>query len=211
MTGDFDPILRLLEPSKCLLLVVDKQRWYLDPAVSPFLTEADASAFAAEVDEHDRFVADARSAAVPVAWTTMTEGGDDAPPNVLARWQRRPSEPRLQRSDPGFAFVGCGPAPGESVFDKVYPDAFSVEALQRHARELERSTVVIIGGYAGRCVLASAFGAQSRGFDVVVPRGLAEPHPRHRHEEEVFLAVVDSVVGYTIPPNVIREAWRSHD
>lgn len=69
-------------------------------------------------------------------------------------------------------------------------------------------TIVLIGGYAGRCVLATAFGAQSRGLHVVVPRGLAEPHPRHRQEEAVFLAVIDTVLGHVLDPEALERRWR---
>lgn len=197
----------LLSPERCVLVVIDKQRWYLDPAVSPFLANGDPDIARREVDEHDRFIEAARSARVPVAWTVMTEGDDHAPSNVLARWTRRPDEPRLRREDPGFAFVGLGPAEGEFLVEKTYPDAFSEPSLFEHITALGRSTIILIGGYAGRCVLATAFGAQNRGLDVVVPRGLAEPHPRQRHEQQVFLAIIDSIVGYGLDPAEVLRAW----
>lgn len=207
MTADAEPMIGLLAPDRCLLLVVDKQRWYLDSSISPFLDEDDEGVARREVEAHDRFIEATRAAAVPVIWTRMTEGDHDAPGNVRARWLRRPNEPRLARHDPGFDFAGKGPAPGEPVIDKTYPDAFSTPALATEISDLDRSTVVLIGSYAGRCVLATAFGAQSRGLDVVVPRGLAEPHPRQQHEEQVFLAVIDSVVGYVIEPASILRRW----
>lgn len=137
----------------------------------------------------------------------MTEGDDHAPANVLARWERRPADPRLRREDPGFDFVGIGPEEDELIVEKSYPDAFSEARLLDHLSALCRSTVVLVGSYAGRCVLATAFGAQTRGFDVVVPRGLAEPHPRQEHEEQVFLAIIDTVVGYALEPNEILHQW----
>lgn len=121
----------LLAPERCVLLVVDKQRWYLDAAVSPFLTDEDAGAVAAEVARHDGFIALCRESGIPVVWTKMSEGDDHAPPNVLARWALRPDAPRLRRGDVGFAFAGAEPLPGEAVLEKVYPDAFSVKALHR--------------------------------------------------------------------------------
>ena len=198
---------RLLAKERCQLLVIDKQRWYLDPAVSPFLTDADDDTVRREVDAHDRFIESARSVGVPVAWTRMTEGDDHAPANVLARWERRPDDPRLHREDDGFDFVGIGPQHDELVIEKSYPDAFSEPLLHDHLRAAGRSTIVLVGSYAGRCVLATAFAAQTRGFDVVVPRGLAEPHPRQEHEEQVFLAIIDTVVGYALEPDEILREW----
>lgn len=202
-----DPLEDLLAPERCVLLVVDKQRWYLDAAVSPFLAREDADAVALEVSRHDRFIDLCRGSGIPVVWTVMTEGDDHAPPNVRARWTRRPDAPRLRRGDAGFAFAGAEPRSGEAVFEKVYPDAFSVDALQGCLQRLARTTIVLIGGYAARCVLASAFGAQSRGLHVVVPRGLAEPHPRHRQEEAVFLAIIDTVVGHVLDPEALERRW----
>lgn len=198
---------QLLAPQQCVLLVVDKQRWYLDPSVSPFLGPDDQPVARREIESHDRFIEAAREAGVPVIWTQMTEGDEHAPDNVRARWTRRPSEPRLRRHDAGFEFAGGGPRAGEPIIEKTYPDAFSAPALAATIADLDRSTVVLIGSYAGRCVLATAFGAQERGLDVVVPRGLAEPHPRQEHEEQVFLAVIDSVVGYVLEPAEILAQW----
>jgi len=190
-----------------VLLVIDKQRWYLDPRVSPFFTDTDAVRMTSEVQAHDRFIDSARAADVPVVWSVMTEGDHHAPPNVLARWDRRPSEPRLRRGDAGFDFAGIGPSESEPVFEKVYPNAFSAAELGSHIRRLGRSTVVLIGSYAGRCVLATAFGAQDAGLHVVVPVGLAEPHPDQDHEEKVFNAVIDSVVGYVVEPAELLARW----
>jgi len=197
----------LLAPERCVLLVIDKQRWYLDPAVSPFLGDADIDVARREIDAHDRFIDGARTAGLPIIWTLMTEGDDHAPANVARRWVRRPDEPRLRREDSGFSFVGASPEPGDVVVEKAYPDAFSVPTLASAIQELDRSTVVLVGSYAGRCVLATAFGAQNQGLDVVVPRGLAEPHPYHEHEEQVFLAIIDTVVGYAIDPAEILAVW----
>ncbi len=197
----------LSAPDQCALMVIDKQRWYLDPAVSPFLAGADGRVTEEELSRHDRFIDLSRAAGVPVIWTVMTEGDDHAPENVLARWRRRPEEPRLRRGDVGFAFAGGQPTSAETIFEKVYPDAFSVCGVAEHLNSIGRSTVVVIGGYAARCVLATAFGAQARGFHVIVPRGLAEPHPRQVHEEQVFLAVIDSVVGHVLDPEQILRRW----
>ncbi|MFT4187776.1 MAG: isochorismatase family protein [Aeromicrobium sp.] len=198
----------VLAPGRCVLMVIDKQRWYLDPAVSPFLRKEEMSEMRRAVAELDDFIEVARDAGVPVCWTTMTEGDDHAPPNVLARWERRPEEPRMRRLDGGYEFVGASPASGDSVFEKVYPDAFSSAALEEHLSTLGRTTLVLIGGYAGRCVLATAFGAQNRGYEVVVPRDLAEPHPWQNHEEKVFLAIIDSIVGQVRSPREIADLWR---
>lgn len=212
MSADQEWLSTLLARERCVLLIVDKQRWYLDAAVSPFLTSSDAEVVRREVEAHDGFIESARSAGVPVIWTRMTEGDDHAPRNVLARWLRRPDEPRLRREDHGFEFIGIGPEPGETIIEKTYPDAFSEPMLLDHLGDLGRLTVVLVGSYAGRCVLATAFGAQSRGFDVVVPRGLAEPHPHQQHEEQVFLAIIDTVVGYALHPAQILRMWsRSTD
>lgn len=197
----------MARPARCVVLVIDKQRWYLDASVSPFVARADAHLVEREVAAHDRFIDSARALRVPIVWTQMTEGDVHAPDNVLARWRNRPTEPRLRRADTGFNFAGAEPPSGDRVFEKVYPDATSAEGLVEHIRRINRSTVVLIGSYAARCVLATAFGAQTHGFHVIVPRGLAEPHPAHEHEEAVFLAVVASVIGYVVEPADLLETW----
>lgn len=196
---------RLLAPQQCVLGVIDRQRWYLDPAVTPFgpVPHDRARRIAAQ----DRLIAAARSAGVPVAWTTMTEGDHDAPPNTAHRWRGRVEEPRLRHGDEAFAFAGTPPRPEDVVAHKTYPDAFSSPGFADHLGDLGRTTLVLIGGFAGRCILATAFAAQARDLDVVVPDGLAIPHPAHPEEAAVVEAVIRGVVGHWVNPQQLHRAW----
>ena len=201
------PPAELLAPEQCCLIVIDKQRWYYDPAVSPFARDRDPSHARADVQGIDELVSVARQGGVPVLWTRMSEGAVDAPENVAVRWRQRPGEPRLQPGDPGYEIWGVQPGRRELVVDKDYPDAFSVSLLPTWLDQHGVQTVVLVGGYTSRCVLATAFGAQSHGLHVLIPEGLADPHPGLPSEERIALEVVRSAVGWVVTPQVLAETW----
>ena len=69
----------LLAPDGGLRLVLDTPRWYLDPAVSPYLAREGQWVAEEELRAHYGFIEASRAAGVPVVWTAMTEGDDHAP------------------------------------------------------------------------------------------------------------------------------------
>jgi nicotinamidase-related amidase len=108
----------------------------------------------------------------------------------------------------GFDYAGSAiPKPDELVVDKTYFDAFAKTTLATHLRSMNVGAVVCIGGYAARCVLATAFGANGNGFDVVMPIGLVVPHPDHHRELTVVEDIMKSVLGYLVEPEVLQARW----
>ena len=92
--------------------------------------------------------------------------------------------------------------PGDSFFD-----AFASTTLSDHLRQKGVRTIVCVGAYAGRCVLATAFGANGHGFDVVLARGLAVPHVDFPEELRVAEATIASILGYVIEPSELLARW----
>lgn len=185
-----------LDPNQSVIIIVDKQRWYLDPEVCPFIYPSSPPPWLEKIlTTIDAEIEQARSLGIPVLWTRMTEGAPDSPPNVLARWVAEPTEPRLLQEDPGHAFMGQTPSAGELVVDKVYPDSFTSPRLRQYFVDNPgRTTVGLLGAYAARCVLATAFGAQSAGLNVHLIDGAVAPHPKHPEELTTTLTVAKAVI-----------------
>lgn len=137
----------------------------------------------------------------------MEERPDADTENVAKKWHGWGSEPRLEKGSPGFEFVGERPKGSERVFEKQYPDSFSNSGLGDHLKRLGTKTVIVVGAYAGRCVLATAFGAQQRGLHVVVLAGHTFAHPNNPGELEVTGEVIRSLVGYAVTPQDLLAAW----
>lgn len=205
MQGMADAVVgELLSTQKCVLVVVDAQRWFLAPEHCPF--PGPIQSFQPGV----KIIAAARKAGVPVVWTASVEGGAGSPETVRRRWAARPGEPVLDVDDPAFEFVPPGPEPAEPVFLKHLPggqdgDLFGA-TMSEHFRA-GRSTAVICGAWAGRCVLAVSLRLQSSGFDLVAAVDAVVAHPSHPHEHSTFVATFDSVVGFALPSRKIRQAW----
>lgn len=196
-----------LGPGHCVLLVVDLQRWYVEPTVCPFPAE-DLDWPGAALMGISSLVEAARAGGVPVAWTRTVEGAPTSPPILLERWDRAPEEPRLLRGSVGWEWTGVRPAADEFVVDKVWPDACTSEPLVAWlgGRSGLRA-VVLVGAYAARCVLASAFGLARLGYEVLVPDGLIIPHPARPDETDVAQQVIATTLGYVVEPDEVAFRW----
>ena len=196
-----------LQPAHCALLVVDLQRWYVDPAECPF-PRLDEEWPGNALDAIQTLIDSARAAGVPIAWTRGVEGAPESPPVLADRWGRMPEEPRLLAGSPGWDWTPVAPAAGEVVVDKIWPDACTssglTEWLHSHA---ELKAVVLVGAYAARCVLATAHGLVSLGYVPLVPDGLIVPHPDCPQEAEVAQHVVATSLGYVLPPGELTARW----
>jgi nicotinamidase-related amidase len=191
-----------------VLLVVDKQRFYTDPSLSPFFRgHVDPPWCATAVRTQDALIAAARSSGVPVVWALTVEGPPYGSPSNHWRWHNDPDEPRLGPGDLGYEVDGEQPRPEEAVVQKQYPDAFTSPGLQAAVAACSRRNVVIIGGYAGRCVLATAFGANVHGYGVVVPQGLVVPHPSYRDEELTAYNVAHTMLGSVPDGGKVLSQW----
>lgn len=202
-----DALDRWLQPTHSALLVVDLQRWYVDPAACPFdATDDDwPGGIPAGIG---RLVAAARAGSVPVVWTRTVEGAPESPAVLAARWERAPTEPRLLQGSDGWSWTATRPAVGELVVDKVWPDACTSTALTDWLRgRPDLEAVVLVGAYAARCVLATAQGLAHLGYVVLVPDGLVLAHPGCPEEAEVAQHVIATTIGYVVDADDLACAW----
>ncbi len=202
----------LFDVTKCVVVVIDKQRWYMDPQVSPFIREQPAEIkkqVIETVEAQDKFIDTARKNIVPVIWTTFTEGAPDSPRNTLGLWEKYPDEPRLLATDKEHKFFGGGPTKNEIVVPKHYPDSFSSQEFTQKLKKLEKSTLLIVGGYAGRCVMATAFSGQVNDYDVTVVEDLIIPHPLYPEEKNTTIGVVQTLVGTVTNSSEVTALWET--
>jgi maleamate amidohydrolase len=116
------------------------------------------------IEPTQRLFAAARSARLPVFYSTGDTRPESRPAFVSATKRSRPSvKPFDYAIRPEFQ-----PQPGDVVITKQRASAFYGTALSAHLTQLGIKTLLICGETTSGCVRASAVDAYSMGFHVVV-------------------------------------------
>jgi maleamate amidohydrolase len=118
----------------------------------------------AAIEPTKRLFAAARTAGLPIFYTTMDTRADSLPTRVTATKRRSvPRDPTLYAIRPEFK-----PQAGDVVITKQRASAFFGTPLVAHLTQLGIRTVIICGESTSGCVRASAVDAYSHGFHVVL-------------------------------------------
>jgi nicotinamidase-related amidase len=132
----------------------------------------DISSFSAAIEPVTQLIAKARNAGSSVAYTRLVY--DEEAGAIEERHALKPRRwiPRGQRLRPGTWGAAISdqltPAPGDIVIDKAGYSAFERTDLEQRLRERGVTTIILCGVVTYACVLATAFTAFDRGFDVVL-------------------------------------------
>ena len=132
----------------------------------------DVSALRAAIEPNVRLLGRARGAGLHVVFTRIVRHGTAGPTEERHRLRPRrwfSSGTRLVAGSWGAAIVDAlAPGPGEMVIDKHGYSAFHETGLEAHLRGLGVRTLILGGVVTYACVLATAFAAFDRGFDVAL-------------------------------------------
>jgi maleamate amidohydrolase len=118
----------------------------------------------AAIEPTRRLFAAARTAGVPVFYTTQDTRPDSLPNRVNATKRQRPSR------DPADYGIRSEfkPQPGDVVITKQRASGFYGTPLMAHLTQLGIQTLIVCGESTSGCVRASAVDAYSNGFHVVI-------------------------------------------
>ena len=118
----------------------------------------------AAIEPTQRLFAAARSAGIPVVYSTQETRPDSRSSKVWATRRRSvPVDPELYAIRPEFK-----PQPGDVVIRKMRASAFFGTPLIAHLTQLGVRTVIVCGESTSGCVRATAVEAYSYGFHVVL-------------------------------------------
>ena len=198
----------ILSPEDTVVIVIDKQNAYLN---SDFvgLRRFELSDNSEEIlDAIDTFIEQSRQKNVEVIWTQMVEDTELSPANIALKMTSDNCKTISNPANDSFKFYGrTAPKENEKIFKKYYYNAFADGSLEEFLIKSGKKTVVLIGGYASRCVLATAFGANSCGLQVVIPKGLIVNQKHAENEVPVVYDVCDAILGYSTNPDEILNYW----
>jgi nicotinamidase-related amidase len=205
----------LFQPHNSALIIVDKQRAYMDQTVLERRNKSTRPDFDHRVATIERVIRHSRRLDILTIWTQMTEDIDESPsPIALKMAYDKANGAALISAKPGspdFEFCGVSkPAAGELVMPKRRYDSFSNPDLNTYLNEHGRNSVILIGGFASRCVLGTAFGANSHDKDVLIVSDAVVSPAQYADEESTMLDIVDGILGYQTTAEELLANWQAN-
>jgi len=180
-------------PRPCLLLI-DLQRFFLEPEAPGYLPAAEAV-----VPRLEELRTAFRDRGLPVFLTRHTDPPGDAC-SLMADWWGRPMDPEDPWCDPAAPFR---PQEGEVLLEKHRYSAFRGTGLAARLREEGVSAVVVAGVMTHLCCESTARDAFQYGFPVVFPAdGSADL------DETLHLGSLRGLAhGFAVPVLVEEVVW----
>ena len=173
------------------LIVVDVNRGFTDPA-SPLVCDLDSV-----VEAIGRLLEGARSAAVPVVFTTVSYG--EADKRTAAAFIDK--IPALLTLEAGSEWVNIdsriAPRAHEPVLNKLFASAFFDTALASLLEEWGCDSLIITGASTSGCVRATVVDAIQHGYRPVVPREAVGDRNPDAHAANLY--DIDTKYGDVVP------------
>ncbi len=192
-------ILKTLDTNNTAILVIDKQRGYFDRNNVFFPAHSvDEGGLADSLKKIDSLIEQFRQISFEVAWTQMIEDLELSPKNIRDKMASSDTPSISTPTEPSFEIVGLKPKSNEKVFVKKSYDAFANQDLVNYLKFKSIENIIFVGGFASRCVLGSAFGANGKGFNVYAVEGLVVNPPRFIDELPAAFSIIDSILGYIV-------------
>lgn len=168
------PVIERIDPARTALIVVDMQRYFLDPDQPAYLPGGNGAPSSETVLENVAKAVDlCREHGIQVIWSRWGLRGDGWD---VGRWA--PKWPRWHAGTPeGPAWENPAveiapplkPAPGEPVFDKNRYSSFwgtTLDSFLRHIPDVD--TLIMVGVTTNFCVRYTVEDAFSRDYKVLV-------------------------------------------
>lgn len=191
------------------IIVVDKQGAYFDPKI---LAKRNKTADHEALARIDKFIKHVRDEGVPIIWTQMIEDIDDSPANIKQKMmidEMLGFEPiRAKVGSEDIDFFGVEPLPTERIIKKLYYNAFADTGLHEQLKHQGIKSLVLVGGFASRCVLGTTYGANGHGYHVWVPNDLVANPLEFEKELKPALSIIDGILGYTYNSDKILSMWQ---
>ncbi len=162
------------------LIVIDVNCGFTDPA-SPLVCDLDSV-----VEAIARLLEEARAAAVPVVFTTVSydEGGKHTAAAFIDKI------PALETLEAGSRWVEIDPriAPhaGEPVLNKLFASAFFGTALSSFLAANGCDSLIVTGASTSGCVRATVVDAIQHGYRPVVPREAVGDRNPEAHSANLY-------------------------
>jgi biuret amidohydrolase len=190
-----------IEPQSAAVIVVDMQNDFCSKDGYYARKGAKVADFAAVIEPVARFVGAARAQGTTIIYTRLVYGPPRGPMEQRhsirpRRWSAEGA--RLITNTWGADVVDeLRPQPKDIVIDKPGYSAFEATNLESMLRERGIKTLVMMGIVSYACVLATAFSAFDKDFDVVVIKDAIASWGGSLQAETC--QIVDLLMGMAVP------------
>jgi ureidoacrylate peracid hydrolase len=208
-----DIVKGLFLPGKTAVLVIDVQNEYLNASRLQIRGLSPQPDIRAKISKLKQFIEKAREKDVVIVWTQMAESISASP---------EPISQKIMLDMQAFGGVALDSTPGQTsynfiedlapiktdvVIKKNHYDAFSNPKLIKALKQMGVSSVVLTGGYASRCVFATAHGAINNDLHVLALEDLMFYPLEFIAELPTALNIINSIIGYTTSSDELLSSW----
>ena len=194
-------------------LVVDKQKAYMDETTLKKGGRSVSDEFHRNFQHLEDYIITMRRRGIRIIWTQMTEDEDlsSEPIRKKMAFNRQFSKGKPIIARPGqsaFEFAGkVKPLKTEMVMQKDCYDSFGNPELDKYLRSNDIKSVILTGGFTSRCVLGTAFGANSHGYNVLLLEDLLIIPDDYISEVPTVFSIVQGVLGYVTKSDELLKSW----
>jgi len=162
-----------IAPARTALLIIDMQVDFGSPEGAVGQWGVDLSTVPAALAAAEDLAHAARAAQVPVIFVGLMTSADTDSAAWSERMRRRGGDPESESGlcrigEPGCAFVGPLPAPGERIIAKTRYSGFHGTDMDRVLKDLKVDTLVVCGLTTECCVGSTAWDAFHLDYHVFV-------------------------------------------
>jgi len=201
----------LLNPSRSALFVIDIQKGYCDSNGStPKLINSDTQHLQAMIPQLEKFIAQARAKGLPIVWTRMIEDPDLSAENVRRKMRLTDIPALITPGTPDFEYFQIAPKIGDLEITKRNYDAFTEPEVEDFLKENGVQALILTGAYTDVCVASTMRGAQSRGYDIFIPKDLVGTPDNLKELGEATLKTADVVFGWVTSSEEINKVWNKY-
>jgi biuret amidohydrolase len=199
----------MIPPSRTALLVIDAQVDFASPDGALAGFGADLGGIPPALARIDTLISAARAAGAPIAFArAMTTPASDSPAlqRLSARRGDGPDALAVCREgEPGSAYFGVTPQPGDIEVEKRLYNAFHDTDLEAQLRQRGVETLLVAGFATHCCVDATVRDGFHRGFDVFVISDATAAYSADAHRST--LAALRESCALIVDSESVLAAW----
>jgi nicotinamidase-related amidase len=203
-----------IDPARAALMVIDMQVDFASPHGALGLAGVDLSTVPDALAAAERLAAAARAAGAPVIFVGLQTSADTDSPAWAERMRRRGGAPEeegalCRAGEPGAAFVGPTPAPGDLVIAKTRYSGFFRTDLDARLRERNVDTLVVCGLTTECCVDCTVRDAFHLDYHVFLAADACAAYEADIHA--VALKSLELNCAILVDSDEVTLAWEAQD
>ena len=200
-----------IAPERTALLVIDMQVDFASPDGALGKVGVDLGVVPAALAAAERLVGSARGAGVPVIFIGLQTSAALDSKAWRERMVRRGGDPEADSGlcrvgEPGAAFVGPTPAPGETVVGKIRYSGFFGTTLDAALRALGADTLVVCGLTTECCVDGTVRDAFNLDYHVFIATDACAAYEADLHAGALKSLELNCAI--LAPVDQIQRAWQ---